>query len=179
MSWLVISIVPLNIFLNFSSSYALLDLLGQLPTMVKCIFPTFQTSPPPAEHRWRKIHNYVKSPTALYPSSLSVGDLGYYFNEKNRSNQKFHKLSLQLCISIIYAHTFFYPVSVNELCEVLSKLNTPICIPYPIPSQLLNVVSPAILPSLFCFINCFPPFGIIPISISVSCYFTQHTRKHF
>ena len=169
--WLVISIILLNIFLNFSSSFALWDLIWQFPTTVTYI-------PPPAEHRWRKIHNYIKLSTALYLSSLSVDDLGYYFKEKNKVIWSSVAQALTPAMYFhLYPHTFFHPVSIKELYMVLSKTSISFCVPYPTPSRLLSVVSPAILPFLFCLINCFLSLWIISISIPIICYFTHLTKK--
>lgn len=134
----------------------MLDLLKQSSTVVNYIFPTVYIYPTSIWNGWRKAHNYVNSPTAIYPSPFSEDALASNFNEKNRSNQKFHKLSLHPRLPMylhLYPHTFFHPVTINELYMVLSKINLSICVSYPIPSHLLNGISPAILPYLFCLIG--------------------------
>ena len=82
------------------------------------------------------------------------------------------------CISIFIHILFFHPVSIKELYMVLSKINISFCVPHPTPSHLLNVASPAILPFLFCLINCFPSLWIISISIPIICYFTHFTKEN-
>ena len=169
--WLVISIILLNIFLNFSSSFAVWDLLWQFPTTVMYI-------PPPAEHRWRKIHNYIKLSTALYLFSLPVDDLGYYFKEKNKviwssvaqaltPAMYFHLCPHTVFSSCFYKGTVYGPIKDQHL--LLCTLSHPF-------SPIKCCLSSNSSPFLFC-LNCFPSLWIIPISISIICYFTHLTKK--
>lgn len=101
---------------------------------------------------------------------------------RNRNNQKCHKFSLPPSPST------YGPPSVSTwlLSILFLSMNCmwsyhnqhPICVLHSISSNIVKDISLAILLSLFCPINCFPPCCIIPISISLCCYFIHFTKQN-